>query len=59
MVTKMNQEEQEEQEEQIVKIPLRKKNGEIVAYTIVDKDVYDTINFTPCLNKDGYAKYSY
>ena len=41
---------------EIVKIPLRNKYKEIVAYTVVDKDIFDTINFTPCLNKDGYCQ---
>ncbi len=42
--------------ENIVKIPLRNKYKEIIAYTIVDNDVYENITFTPCLNKDGYAQ---
>lgn len=43
-------------EENMVSIPLRNKSKEIVAYTIVDKDIYNTINFTCCFNKDGYAQ---
>ena len=43
-------------EEQIVKIPLRNKDGKIVAHTIVDQDTYEIMTFTPCLNKDGYAQ---
>jgi len=46
----------EESDEDIVKIPLRNKNGVIVAYTLVDKDINDLMTFTPCLNKDGYAQ---
>lgn len=41
---------------QHIKIPLKNKNKEIVAHTIVDQDTYEIINFTPCLNKDGYAQ---
>jgi hypothetical protein len=46
----------EEQKNDIVKIPLCNKNKEIVAYTIVDKEIFDTIVFSCCMNKDGYAQ---
>jgi hypothetical protein len=42
--------------ENTTQIPLRNKNKEIVAYTIVDNDIVENITFACCKNKDQYAQ---
>jgi len=37
--------------EKPIKIPLRNKNRDIVAYTIVDQDIFEIINLKPKLKK--------
>jgi hypothetical protein len=50
------EEESEEEQEDYVEIPLKNKDGKIVAYTKVERDIYDSLYSTPCLNKDGYVQ---
>jgi hypothetical protein len=48
--------EEQETEDDIIKIPLHNKDGEIIVHIIVDKEIFDTITFGCCLNKDGYCQ---
>lgn len=45
-----------EQQEEYIEIPLKNKDAKIVAYTKVDRDIYDSLSSTPVLNKDGYCQ---